>query len=65
MIIAFHFGDEAVTEEYEGDEKAFLDAIIEARPDVEDILFPPLATVDDVIKLLSDSESGKKSGDPC
>jgi len=60
MIIAFHFGDEAVAEEYTGEQKAFLDAVNDGRPEVEDLLYPPLATVEDVIKLLSESESKKK-----
>lgn len=62
MIVAFHFGEEVVQEEYQGDEKAFLEAVTEAHEDVEDLLHPPLATVDDVISLLDQSDScGKMS----
>lgn len=55
MVIATHFPEDD-TEETTKEQREFLEAISENRKDVHDILEPPLATVKDVIRILSDNK---------
>ena len=57
MIIATHDGPDAKTPSPET--KAMLDDLDDARLETHALLFPPLATVEDVIRLLKDSEVAK------
>lgn len=55
MILAFHFDDFQfgnVTRK----QQQFIDEIDESRSEVNDLLFPRFATVDDVVKLLQDNQ---------
>lgn len=57
MIVAFHFGEQAVDEAtgtYSGNIKAFLEEIDNARGMMRDIVSPPRATLNDVLKMLKD-----------
>lgn len=61
MIIAFHFdmGDEE-TWESQPKYKSFIKDIDDSRDDARLMVYPPRATVKDVIKLVSDSETDKR-----
>lgn len=57
MIVAFHFGEQAVDEAtgaYTGNIKTFLEEIDNARGMMRDIVSPPRATLNDVLKMLKD-----------
>ena len=61
MIVAFHFGEEAVSpgeEDYTGRAKSFLASVALLRPEVASIVDPPRATVNDVMKAIRDSLDG-------
>jgi len=52
MVVAFHFGRDAVDVELDDDAMDLLNAIEEARPDVREIISPPRAKVQDVIRII-------------
>lgn len=58
MIIAFHSGrDAATTEPFTAEDQELLDIMPDARDNTLDMMYPPLASVEDVITLLT--ETGK------
>lgn len=57
MIIAFHSGrDAATTEPFTSDDQALLDAMPKMRENALDLMYPPLATVEDVITLITNNQ---------
>ena len=63
MIVAFHFGEQAVDEvtgTYTGDIKSFLEEIDEARGMMREIVSPRRATVNDVLVMLRDYMTKKE-----
>lgn len=57
MIVAFHFGEEAVDEvtgTYTGNIRAFLDEVDNGRGVMREIVSPPRATLNDVLRMLKD-----------
>lgn len=61
MIIAFHWGEEAVTET-DGrtkEQKQFLKDLEEGRKEIAKIVSPPRATVEDVMRMIRDEVMGK------
>lgn len=63
MIVAFHFGEQAVDEvtgTYTGDIKSFLEEIDDARGIMREIVSPRRATVNDVLVMLRDYMTKKE-----
>lgn len=61
MIIAFHFGrDQLNADTTRGEPKELLDALPDLQRDTMALLYPPLATVSDVITMLKSSINTKK-----
>jgi len=61
MVLAMHFPDDVLNPENRTkDQKELLEAIDEAREDIGEIINPPLATVDDVIRILQDNKDNVK-----
>ena len=58
MVIATHHEGEVDPSEYTVEQQDFLNAVEETRQEVLLILEPPLATVDDVIDLLTENRKG-------
>ena len=63
MIIAFHFGAESVSlsgpDGYGEEEAEFLELIQTSRQEAVDLIYPRLATVEDVVDLIKSTFSGK------
>lgn len=60
MIIATHYGEENVIDEPTGKHKQFIEDINDGREDTRLLMYPPLATVADVIKLLNPDRVDKR-----
>lgn len=58
MVIATHYEGEVTPGVYTKEQTEFLNAIEDTRAELVDILEPPLATVEDVIKLIKSNEEG-------
>lgn len=56
MIIAFHYGGEAVDSPRTSQQKEFINDVNESREDVNTLMYPPHAKVADVIKVLDTSK---------
>lgn len=60
MVVAFHFGEEAVNDgNYSKEAKQFLKEMEESRQVIQEIVSPRRATVEDVIRLMRDELLGK------
>lgn len=61
MVIAFHWGEEMVKDvgEYSGEQKQFLKNMEEGRQQIINIVSPPRATVEDVMRMIRDEMMGK------
>lgn len=61
MIIAFHWGEEAVTDTdvRTKEQKQFLKDLEEGRQEIARIVSPPRATVEDVMRMIRDEVLGK------
>lgn len=53
MIVASQFGPDEVNDELSKDQKVFVDSIDDARADTYQLMYPPMATVKDVIEVLN------------
>lgn len=61
MVLAMHFPDDVIdSENRTKDQRELLEAIDEAREDIAEIIDPPLATVDDIIRILQDNRDNVK-----
>lgn len=54
MIIAFHYGDDATSGDKTKSQSDFIALVNEGRQDVHRLMYPPFATVKDVIKALDE-----------
>lgn len=60
MMIAFHFGEDAALNERSGKQMSLINDVNEAREDTQDLMYPPMATVNDVIKVLDQSRVDRR-----
>lgn len=60
MIVATHYGENAVEDEPRGKQKKFIDQINDSREDTRLLMYPPMATVSDVIGVLNPKNIDKR-----
>lgn len=60
MIVAFHFGESALSDVgYTPEQRDFLNEVDEFRPQIQEIVSPRRATLEDVVKMIRDEYEGK------